>query len=413
MSTVVRGELKMAIAGVRSTKWRSLLTMLGIIIGIVSVVTVVGIGEGVKQQIAGQLGHFGKNLITVVPGNIHDQHGSGSFVGTDIFSGPSAQASLNDQDVRAVARVQGVTMTAPLAQVPGQIKIDGKVQSAGITVIGTSGDLPKLLNQSVRAGGFFRDDDQDQNSAVIGKSVAQRLFQEETPLGMSFEFRGRTLTVRGVFDDFANVPLSPVANFNNTIFIPFSVANKLGNNTTPVYAILVKPHDAGQTATAISAINRALLSQHGGQQDFSVLNAKEAVASTSHVLDLLTKLITGVAAISLLVGGVGIMNVMLVSVTERMHEIGVRKAIGATNRQIWRQFMLEAGVLSGAGGAIGVLFSLLIDLLLHAYSDLKPSISWQAIVVATAVSIAVGVLFGTAPALKAARKDPIEALRHE
>jgi putative ABC transport system permease protein len=402
----------MAIAGVRGTKWRSLLTMVGIIIGIVSVVTIVGIGEGVKQQIAGQLGHFGKDLITIVPGDVHDKSGSGSFVGTDIFSGPSSQSSLNDQDVRAIKRVSDVAMTAPLAQVPGQIKIDGKLQT-GAAVIGTSGDLPKILNQSVRAGGFFNDNDQDQNTAVIGQTVAQRLFQEETPLGMSFEFRGRTLTVRGVFNDFANVPLSPVANFNSTIFIPFGLANKLGNNTAPVYAILAKPHDEKQTNKTIGAINNALLTQRGGQQDFSVLNEKEAVTSTSHVLDLLTKLIAGVAAISLLVGGVGIMNIMLVSVTERMHEIGVRKAVGATNRQIWRQFMLESAVLSGAGGFIGVVLSLLIDLLLHAYTDLKPSISWQAIILATFISVGVGVLFGTAPALKAARKDPIEALRHE
>lgn len=412
MSTVVRGELKMAIAGVRATKWRSLLTMVGIIIGIVSVVTIVGIGEGVKQQIAGQLGHFGKDLITVVPGDIRDKNGSGSFVGTDLFSGPSGQASLNDKDLQAVKQVPGVAITAPLAQVPGQIKIDGKVQT-GATVIGTSGDLPKMLNQSVRAGGFFHDNDQDQNSAVIGQTVAQRLFQEETPLGMSFEFRGRTLTVRGVFDDFANVPLSPVANFNSTIFIPFGLANRLGNNSTPVYAILAKPHDPKKTQQTISAINDAVLTRRGGQQDFSVLDEKAAVNSTSHVLDLLTKLIAGVAAISLLVGGVGIMNVMLVSVTERMHEIGVRKAVGATNRQILRQFMLESAVLSGAGGLLGVVLSLLIDLLLHAYTDLKPSISWQAIVFATFISVSVGILFGSAPALKAARKDPIEALRHE
>ncbi len=410
MSSAVRGEFKMAVAGVRSTKWRSLLTMLGIIIGIVSVVTIVGIGEGVKQQIAGQLGDFGKDLITVVPGSVRNQNGVG-FMGANIFSGPSGQSSLSPQDLRVVQQTPHVAITAPLSQVPGQVMVNNQATN-GVTVVGTSDRLPSILNQPLAAGAFFSTDDPE-DVAVIGQGVAERLFQEQAPLGMSFNFRGHTLIVRGVFNDFSNVPLSPVANFNNTIFIPFDLANKLDNNNAPVYVILAKPDNPVRTAATIQAINGTLLNARGGQQDFSVLNEQQAAASTSHVLDLLTKLIAGVAAISLLVGGVGIMNIMLVSVTERMHEIGVRKAIGATNRQIWRQFMLESAVLSGAGGLIGVLLSLLIDLLLHAYTDLKPSISWQAIVVATLVSVVVGVLFGTAPALKAARKDPIEALRHE
>ncbi len=412
MSSIARGELKMAIAAIRANRWRSLLTMLGIIIGIVAVVTIVGIGEGVKQQIASQLGNFGKDLITIVPGDIHNQTNGASFVGTNLFSGPSSQFSLTAQDLRTVQRVPHVAVTAPLSQISGQPKVEGRTVP-GITVIGTTPDFPKILNQKVPEGAFFTDSQNDENGAVIGKSVAQHLFQEDIPLGRSFEFRGRTMVVRGVFDDFVDVPLSPVANFDNTIFVPFDVANKLANNAAPIYTILAKPDNISRTQGAIKNINGDLLRSHGGQQDFSVLDEKQTASSTSHVLDLLTKLIAGVAAISLLVGGVGIMNVMLVSVTERMHEIGVRKAIGATNRQIWRQFMLESGALSGLGGIIGVLISLLVDVLLHAYTDLKPSISWQAMVIATLVSVVVGVLFGTAPALKAARKDPIEALRHE
>ncbi|HSX08153.1 MAG TPA: ABC transporter permease [Candidatus Saccharimonadales bacterium] len=411
MSSMIRGEVKMAIAGVRSTKWRSLLTMLGVIIGIVSVVTIVGIGEGVKQQVAGQLAHFGKDLITIVPGDMHAKHGTG-FVGASMLDNSNGQRSLTAQDVTLAQRAPHVSVVAPLAQVPGSISADGK-SADGITVVGTSSSLPQILGQKVQSGAFFTDSDSDADTAVIGKDVAQRLFQEEAPLGMTFEFRGHTLMVRGVFDDFTSVPFSPVADFNDTVFIPFATANKLANNTAGVYAILAKPDSPSRTQATIKTLNATLKDAHGGQQDFSVLSEAQAVASTSQVLDLLTKLIAGVAAISLLVGGVGIMNIMLVSVTERMHEIGVRKAVGATNRQILRQFMLESAVLSGAGGAIGVLLSLVIDLLLHAYTDLKPSISWQAIVIATFVALVVGVLFGTAPAIKAARKDPIEALRHE
>lgn len=410
---VMRGELKMAIASVRATRWRSLLTMLGIIIGIVSVVTVVSIGEGAKQQIAGQLGHFGKDLITVLPGSAEQRQHSTSFIGTSVLDGAINQSSLGVQDLRTIQKVPHVAHTAPLGQVPGQLSARGHTAPGQFTVIATSGDLPELLNQQVPYGEFFSGESELEPVAVIGKNVAENMFEENVPLGMRFQFRGQTFIVRGVFGDFANVPLSPIANFDNTVFIPYQVANRLMNNNAMLYAILAKPDSAAHTQPTIKAINGALLQTHGHQQDFSVLNHEQAVASTAGVLDLLTKLIAGIAAISLLVGGVGIMNIMLVSVTERMHEIGVRKAIGATNQQIWRQFMLESAVLSGVGGVIGVGLSLLISVLLRAYSDLKPVVSWEAVAIATAVAVIVGVLFGTAPALKAARKDPIEALRHE
>ncbi len=408
----VRGELKMAIASVRTTKWRSLLTMLGIIIGIVSVVTVISIGEGVKRQIAGQLSNFGKDLITVVPGDVKSHANTNSFVAANFLSGASGQYTLTSQDARTVQKAEHVALAAPLGQVAGQVSADTRSPS-GITVIGTSADLPKLINHPVPDGAFFKQDEQGENVAVIGRNVAHRLFREDVPLGLTFQFRNQTFIVRGIFDDFANVPLSPIANFDDTIFIPYAVAEKLGHNNVQTYAILAKPDAPARTADVIRTLNGALLAAHGNQHDFSVLTQEQVVASTSTVLDLITKLTTIMAAISVLVGGVGIMNVMLVSVTERMHEIGVRKAIGATSRQIWRQFMLEAGVLSGVGGVIGVAGSLVTSLLIRAYTDLKPVIAWQPMLIAVVVSFLAGVLFGTAPALKAARKDPIEALRHE
>jgi putative ABC transport system permease protein len=162
-----------------------------------------------------------------------------------------------------------------------------------------------------------------------------------------------------------------------------------------------------------ASIRKTLDKAHGGQSGFVVVTGNQNLSASNNILNLLTRLIAGVAAISLLVSGIGIMNVMLVSVSERKHEIGIRKAVGATNRQILSQFLMESSVMSLWGGVIGIGLAFLIELVLRLYTDLKPSISWQVVVLATGVSLFVGIVFGTIPAVKAARKDPIEALRSE
>jgi putative ABC transport system permease protein len=265
----------------------------------------------------------------------------------------------------------------------------------------------------VAFGDFWAKDNEAIKGAVIGRNVAADLFEENVPLGRTFIFRGETFVVRGVFADFTSVPFSPTGNFDHTIFIPYQTAASITNNDANLYTILVKPDDAKRLDATMSGIQNNLQEAHGGQKDFTVSGPHDTLDSGSGVVRLLTTWIMAVAAISLFIGGVGIANTMLLSVTERMHEIGVRKAIGATSRQILGQFILEAVVLSVTGGIIGIAISLAVDGLLYTYTDLKPVISWQAIAIATGVSLAIGILFGAAPAAKAARKDPIEALRHE
>lgn len=412
MSAIMRGNMKIALASVRSNKWRSLLTMLGIIIGIVSVVTVVGIGEGVKHQIAQQINHFGKDLITVRPGYVPTSASRHSLTNTDLLFGLNSVNGLNDHDLQTVQKSSHVRIAAPLSLVPGTVATADR-QLTNSLVLGTNANLQEALNQSVQYGDFLDADSEDQNVAVIGHGVASSLFNDNVPLGQHFTFRGETFIVRGMFSAFQGTPLSPASNFNEAIFIPFQTAERLTGNGAQMYTILAKPDRPANTAAAIKFIQDNLYQAHGNQRDFSVLNSQQSVEASGNVLSLLTTLIAGVAAISLLVGGVGIMNIMLVSVTERMHEIGVRKAIGATNRQILNQFLAEAMVLSVSGGVLGIAASLLVDLLLRVYTSFKPVISWQAVVIATVVSVAIGLVFGTAPAAKAASKDPIQALRHE
>lgn len=411
MSSMMRGNFRMAVSGVRSAKWRSLLTMLGVIIGVVAVVTVIGLGEGIKHQIAGSINRFGQDLITVRPGLISTGEG-GVLSDTDIVFGRSQSGGLSVQDALAVASLPSVKHYAPLAVVPGIVS-SGDQQLQGGTVIATSADLPEITNQSLAFGSFWEPGQETGNFAVLGSRAALELFGEPAPLGRSLEFRGESFIVRAVFDQFGDIPLSPTSGFDNTVFVPYQTTERLTDGRTEAYALLAKPNDPKRFDETRVAITEELKDLRGGQQDFSVLSSEEHIESTTGVFRLFSHWIIAVAAISLLIGGVGLMNIMLVSVTERMHEIGVRKAVGATNRQIMWQFMLEATVLSIVGGILGVGLALLTHILLLAYTDLEPVLSWQAIVIAVGISVAIGIVFGTIPAIKAANKDPIEALRHE
>lgn len=411
MSAILRGDLRMALSGVKSSKWRSFLTILGIIAGIVAVVTVVGIGEGVKRQVAGTLNHFGKDLIIVRPA----QTGEDSKVGlgkTDVLFGMSNTTNLSNADTELIRRAPDVGLSAPLGVVLGSIEVDGETKGK-IKVLSTSTDMPKLISQDMAYGDFWTSEDEDAQFAVLGRSAAEALFDESVPLGKSFVFRGQSFQVRGVFEDFDEVPFSPTASFDNAVFIPHKTAAHITNNAAGPYVILAKPASGSTLGGTINSIKEQLADARGGEDDFSVLESRESMETGNSVIQLLSMWIFAVAAISLLMGGVGIMNIMLLVVTERMHEIGVRKAVGASSRQILGQFVLEATVLSVIGGAIGIAVSAIVVGLLRVYTDLDPVISWTAIGIAASVSVAIGIIFGTIPAIKAARKDPIEALRHE
>lgn len=412
MRSLSKGNIKTAIASVRGAKWRSLLTMLGIIIGIVSVVTVVSIGEGVKQQVVSQVNQRSKGLITIRPGQLVNRDSKGHITGVNVFSGYATTGALSDKDVQTVQKTPGVGGAVPLSILAGTMTYENKPHG-NVVVIGTTSQLPTALKQPVEFGDFFSDSDTNQNGAIIGSDVARNIFGDDVPLGQGFTFHDQDFIVRGVFKQFKNATLSLDTDFNNAIFIPYSVAQDLTSNNTSIYEILAEPKDPRNADKVADAVTASLKQAHGNQEDFTVLKQDESLNVTSNILNLLTRLIGGIAAISLLVGGIGIMNVMLVSVTERMHEIGIRKAIGATSRQIMSQFLIEASVLSVVGGVIGVILSIIVNFVIRIFTTIEPVVSWQVVVVAAGVSLAVGIIFGTAPALKAAKKDPIEALRNE
>ncbi|HVV25925.1 MAG TPA: ABC transporter permease [Candidatus Saccharimonadales bacterium] len=410
-ASLTRGHFKAGLDTVRGAKLRSFWTMLGVIIGVASVITIIGIGQGVRQQISGQIHHLSKDLITIQPAALHPGSGGGNK-DVSLLSADGIRGSLSSQDVATIARTKGVGASAPLAVVTGTVRGETGNYNQGF-VLGTSGDLSSLLNQSLAYGSFLDPDDQDSTSAVLGPGAAEAMFNEDVPLGRSFSFHGQTFIVRGIFNNFNSAPLNQVTDFNKAIFIPYQIAQQLTNNAAPTYEVLAKPQSGDQTGQVASAIQRALDRAHGGQSNLTVSQGSQNLTTNNDIVSLLTKLIAGVAAISLLVGGLGIMNVMWVSVAERTREIGIRKAVGASNQQILSQFMVEATILSLGGGIIGIIVALLIDVAVRLFTDLQPVIHWQTVALAAGVSFLVGVLFGSMPALKAARRDPIDALRAE
>jgi putative ABC transport system permease protein len=409
MRIVHHGHLKSGLDSLRGAKLRSFWTVLGVIIGVTSVITIVSIGEGIKQQVGGQIHHLGQNIIIVRPTQLIG--GSGANSETNAISGLNVTSQLNVKDIDVISRTPGVTASAPLTVLSGTARGDRSYN--GGFVIGTTSDLPGLLNQSMTYGGFFSSDDNGGNVAILGQHASEELFNEDVPLGRTITFHGQSFIVQGIFNQFTSAPLSQQADFNNAIFIPNDVAESLSKNTAPTYEVLARPDSARHSAGVITRLEQALNKAHGGTSGLAVISGNQNLTSSGNILELLTRLVAGVAGISLLVAGIGIMNVMLVSVTERRHEIGIRKAVGATNRQIMGQFMIEAGVLSLSGGIVGIVLALIINVALRVATDLQPVISWDIVLLASGVSLLVGIVFGTLPAIKAAYKDPIEALRSE
>jgi putative ABC transport system permease protein len=403
------GTFRAALDTVRRSKGRSFWTMSGIIIGVMSVISIVSIGQGIKDQIGVQIHSYGSNLITVRTGQLGSNSNTDSI---ENLSGFSVTAPLTQNDIHVVSKVKNVTASAALTLVTGSVSGENGNYNQGI-IIGTNPDLPSLLNQSLEYGSFFSGGQMGSQVAILGQTAANKLFNENVPLGQSFTLHGQSFIVEGIFNQFSTAPLSQQANFNNAIFIPNSMAESLTNNTAPTYEILARADKKSDTKQTASSIKRALNAAHGGSSNFVVLTGNQNLDSSNGILDLLTSLIAGVAAISLIVAGIGIMNVMLVSVSERVREIGIKKAVGATNRQIRNQFMVESTLISLIGGFIGIVLSFLIDLSLRVATNLRPVITWQIVVIACGVSLIVGVVFGTIPAVKAATKDPIDALRAE
>ncbi len=408
-----KGNFKMAVSSLRGAKWRSLLTMVGIIVGVVSVVCTVALGEGIKRQLIGQINQLGNDVITIRAGKLVNRDKQGHITKVNVpTSYVFSNNSLPAKDLKVIEGTDNIKTTVPIGIISGSVK-NGDKEYANGSIIATSADMSNVLKLKVAYGTFFDDGDTTLPQVVIGSQVAADLFDTRAPLGMTLTIHGQDFIVAGVLDSLSASPITLGPDFNKAIFVPYSAAQNLTGGNTQLVEVLAQATDQNQTNQIISDLNQQLQISHGHQDDFTVLRQDENLLVTDRVLSTLTAFIAGIAAISLIVGGIGIMNIMLVSVSERTREIGVRKALGATNNQILGQFLVEAIVLTTAGALLGMILSGLIVIGLRLTTHLQPVITWPIVLAACLVAIVVGVVFGIAPAAKAARKDPIDALRYE
>lgn len=279
------------------------------------------------------------------------------------------------------------------------------------SIVGTNDKLPDIIGKEVEYGSFFGPSDVAKNHAVIGRGVASELFGENVPIGKAFTIRDTEFIVTGVLEQSPVTPLSPSINFNDAIVIPYPKAKEIGGASLQFVQILVVAMSADGGNALATDIETAIKANHGGQKDFSVLQQQEALAISDGVFSQLTVFITGAAIIALIVGGIGVMNIMFASVSERTREIGIRKAVGATNKQIINQFMVEAIIITFTGGLLGIIVASLAIVAIRVSTNLQPAFVIPTMLWSLAITVGIGLASGILPALKAAKKDPIESLR--
>jgi putative ABC transport system permease protein len=398
---------------VRTHRLRSALTMLGILIGITAVVLTVGLGQGAKAQVQDQINELGTNLLVISPGSTTD-----SSSGTR--GGFGSASTLTVQDARALqskAAAPDIQAVAPSST--SSVSLVNGTTNWTTTLTGTTPSWKTVRSRSVTSGRFITAADESTAAAVVvlGPDTVKELFPTGNPIGQKVSYNGVKLEVIGVLEELSS---SEDTSNNDLAIVPLSTyAQRLvgGTNRGSVSSISVKATSAGSLSAAYQEANALLLNAHGitnaSDADFSIATQESILTAANSVDDTLTVMLGGIAIISLLVGGIGVMNIMLVSVTERIREIGLRKALGARPRLIRRQFLVEASVLGLAGGILGVALGLVGAVVLPMFSDSRVILSVPASLGAIAMAIGIGVVFGVYPASRAARLAPIDALRSE
>ncbi|HZY42351.1 MAG TPA: ABC transporter permease [Anaerolineae bacterium] len=402
-------NLKMALVSLRNAKLRSFLTMLGIIIGVAAVVSILAIGAGVKQTVQDQItGVVNANAIAVASGKIN----VGKSSGASSAASSIGSSTLTPKDIDALSKVDHISAVAPISLVSG-IVANGSATGNGTLLLATTPDFAKTQTIKFDQGRFLAAG--DKNVVVLGGQAKQELFGDAAALGKTVTIRGIKFTIIGTIkptDAGASSLAGP--NFDNAVYLPFDDAKAFtGGGTPQILRLIAQTDSAANVTAAADSARKALLASHGGQDDFTVLTQKDILSTVDTILNLLTTFIVAIASISLLVGGIGIMNIMLVSVTERTREIGLRKAIGASSGTVLSQFLIEAIVLSLLGGGLGIIGAVGMAKVAGKYAKINPVFTPGSILLAVGVSAGVGIIFGIAPAIKAARKRPIQALKAE
>jgi len=391
--------LKEALKGIWANKLRSFLTLLGVLIGVFSVTTLVSLGEGVKAELTNQITELGSNILFVVPANLDSGFQSNPAY---ILSGDI----LTEDDLKEIRKIDKVAAAVPLQFLALPVFYSGKPINNAL-VVGVSKEAFDFAYFSIGKGSGF----EKMNETVVGTGIVEAMgFEADRVIGKKLRIKDREVVVKGVFKASSEQSLFGQNDASFMVAVPIDLAAEI-EGRKKIFRIMVQVGEAGDVEAVKESIQTYLNKSH--QEDVSVMDQEDLVGFINSFLSLMTAFVSAIAAISLVVGGVGIMNIMLVSITERTREIGLRKAVGAKPRDILWQFLLESVVLTFSGGLVGVLLSLAILMILSFETPLPFLFSYKGVVIGVVVSILVGLLFGLFPAWRAAQKDPIQALRYE
>jgi len=410
--------LTTALVGISTHKLRSFLTILGIVIGITAVITLMSIGRGTTAQVLENIEGMGEDLITISPGG---------FVFSGVRSAGGSSQTLTFEDAQIISeQIPYITAVAPSYSTSLQMVVGGENMHARVT--GTTPEYDEVYSLEFATGNFFTEYDYQRGAkvAVIGANVKETLFGESDAIGQQIRMGSTIVRIIGVLESEGGFMMS---SSDDAMLIPLTALRqavaqpKTAQGERVVSSIALTTSDTDQSSYVVDEITSLLRARHrlgtGVDDDFFIMSTEEIASTISEVTGTMTLLLGSIAAISLLVGGIGVMNIMLVSVLERTREIGIRKALGARERDIWGQFLIEAALLTFIGGVIGVIFGWGVSKLVPTLSSavgmgqINTIVGADIVILAVSVSVGIGLFFGFYPAWNASRLNPIEALRSE
>ena len=399
-----RDQFRIALQNLRANRARTFLTVLGIVIGVASITLVLALGEGIRNSVGKQVEHLDENIIIVKPGR--------SDVTTLSSYNPyntSMTTSLTERDYGSVSETNNVKMTAPLMLLSGSIKNVGS-SSADAPIVATSESLVPILDLKVHSGQFI-DEITARETVVLGQNLAIKLFGTDEAMGQSVLVKGRQHTVIGVVKNL-NTPVNLTGiDLDNAAYVSLDDGKSFNQGIAQIQQLLVQVNDTSKLHSTASSIDKTLLKNHQDERDFSVLAGQDIATHSNRFFGVIIALTAIVSVITLIVSGIGVMNIMLVGVTERTREIGIRKALGATDRHIMGQYLIESLLICITGGIVGILLAYLVAFVISSQLSFHPSLSYEIVGTGFSLALVVGIVFGLYPALKAANKDPIDALR--